>query len=255
MKRFPKQAHIDAMIAAIPTQGEQAVKDYRQAVIDHYRPDTPAGLKAGSYKKPITEAKQALIDHGFGQFSAVLSLADLNPNHEGRKLHEKPEAVEVVEATEATEATEESYRLSERIVINREAQDAIARSGMSDEEFIIRAIAAYAKNWKPSDVDLSQIPSHELKGSKRPGAGRELCDRVIRAIIDHNHAVATDGERYQITGAILKAITGVNAPTCKEAIKAHELDLAECYEALGMDVEGGQFNRGKPPIADILGSF
>lgn len=161
-------------------------------------------------------------------------------NHIWGVDEEQPQIIE-----QATEATEKSAQAQDNIPLSDEVQAAINRSGLSQSEFIDRALAAYAKNWQPSGVDVTQLPTHELIGSKRAGAGVELCDRAINAILNHNETTKDLGSRLQVTGAVLKALTRVNAKTCRNAIEQHQERILESYKRVGISPLEMQFNRGK----------
>ena len=189
---------------------------------------------AAALKDACREQNKALHNHIFG--------------------NDEPTPSEAQPAPVQTAPESQPQQFTNPIALTDEVKQAIERSGLPVDDFNARALSAYAKNWKPSECDLTAMSTQELLGSRRSGAGEELCDRAIRAILKHNETTKDTDSRLHVTGAILKTLTGVNAKTCKAAMEQYAGEIAASYESVGITGHEWHFNRGKDAKA-IIGEF
>lgn len=139
-------------------------------------------------------------------------------------------------------------------------QDAIALSGMTEDEFTRQALRVYAKTItgrsKAASEDLSTVPTDELlsdaKFSTHPGRAEELTKRAIKAIKYYNANIATEkADRWCITQSAIASLTGSRASTVGKVLEQFKDDVESHNQTYELDNYSNR-KRGKPGIEETI---
>jgi hypothetical protein len=139
-------------------------------------------------------------------------------------------------------------------------QDAIALSGMTEDEFTRQALRVYAKTItgksKKQSEDLSTVPTDKLLAdstySTHPGRAEELTKRAIKAIKYYNANIATEkASRWCITQSAIASLTGSRASTVGKVLEQFKDDIESHNQTYELDNYSNR-KRGKPSIEETI---
>jgi Telomere resolvase len=113
-----------------------------------------------------------------------------------------------------------------------------------------RPTATERKQPIPKDVDLSEVPSDDLKVRRSPDAVEEKINRAFQAITHHNNEIATDNsQRWYIGNTSLRELSGCNGKNVADWIEVHK-GLVDDHN---LKFKLGQYhNRGKGDITKVI---
>jgi hypothetical protein len=248
MRRFPKFQKIDELMTRITQarndgEAKAACENFQEAIFSHYGLDNWENIKKGSWKAPHTAARKAVsaINPDYLQY--------LSQSWHQRDFPDEARKEETEGQSPALESYKrvQDYLQTESEEIQEMVTAALDFSGMSEDEFIRKAIVSYARNFKPhAQAQVEEMVTSELIGSKIKGSSEELTRRAIDAIIQYNLNQPERENRYQITVTGIKALTGCRHETIKQVIEEQETKIHDHHEH---HVSHSRvWNRGKPDI-------
>lgn len=255
MSRFPKFQKIDELVTRITqarndSEAKAACENFQEAIFSHYGLDKAENIKKGSWKAPHTAARKAVaaIDPNYLPYLSQSWQKRDFPN-EGRKEQGQEQS-----PTLKSHQRVPDYLQTESEEIQEMVRAALDFSGMSEDEFVRKAIVSYARNFKPhAKVQVENLSTSELIGSKIKGSSEELSKRAIDAIIEYNLSQPERENRYQISVTGIKALTGCRHEIIKQVIEEQETKIHDHHEH---HVSHSRvWNRGKPDIRTQIRGF
>jgi hypothetical protein len=200
--------------------------------------------------------------------SLTLSTSDWDAvgdeNREEWKAQQQEVSSQVEPASPGLEALTFDHLTIDQFQLDGEShqlvQDAIALSGMTEDEFTRQALRVYAKTItgksKKQSEDLSTVPTDKLLAdstySTHPGRAEELTKRAIKAIKYYNANIATEkASRWCITQSAIASLTGSRASTVGKVLEQFKDDIESHNQTYELDNYSNR-KRGKPSIEETI---
>lgn len=276
----------DIKTASDETQALKAFKAFTEHVFINHKLYQPEVHRKNTWKRWMTDGKKIIkakfpeiqfpkiwfnraeIFNADGDEAMAQALKDAcrkqnktMHNHIWGADEPKPEVkpgASPVEPTEIVESPETTKSPIDEVMDSEAVQAAMSRTGLDRERFIVEAIYEYAKAHQSKSDELSKLSTEELKGSKKAGHGEALCERAVKAVMEHNATTKDTNARYQITFTVIKRLTGCSTSVVErvlgnptKGIQGTMADeIAEHHQSL--EIISKVYNRGKLSVTDYI---